>query len=1502
MSWPLSHEFNEAIQNPKVAFADPELRDGEPVVGAAGLPLPRSGNFADVYQVRGAGGRDWAVKCFTRPVAGLAERYARVSEALERANLPFNVGFKFLAEGIRVGGAWRPVVMMEWVEGLLLNQVAREAAGKPQTLGALGQMWAKLCRRLRKAGIAHADLQHGNVLMVPGNRAGAYGLKLIDYDGVWVPALANVPSGESGHPSFQHPARAATRTYSPDVDRFPHLVVAAALRGLAVGGAALWERYDNGDNLLFTEDDYKNPAESKLMRELWGLHDPAVQALVGRLAIACGQPIPQTPWLDRIAPEGEPVPLDEPTRLEAAAALGIALSVPVALPPEPGAEPIPELVPLPVPEEPPFTVVDEEYDYDDEDDENDDEHDHEYDPEPQKRTRSTFERPRTRGSKAHPKAKAGGGKVIVFAAIGAAAVVLVGALAAAVVLGGGRFKPDGTAQTPPKDAPPTAAEQGAPKAPHAGPQTDPEPEIPFTVPHSVPYPPAGGRYGLRLVWTTAEDLGGGLYPVCTLNSRLVAFPGVMGGDSRGAVLDAATGKRVAQSQARPAAGSFDRLQPLNDERFAVTAQHSLAPIPVVDARTGQTTELPYIPGPRRVTFEQVSPGAQYVALCVPPLAPDVGSFKLMRTSDERVLLDLPCPAVRAHFAADGTRVLLVERTGACRWFKLPSGRPDGQFDLPIATDKWQGGGLSAVSADGSVLVFSGSLHGHTGDAHILDGRTGRVRASIAQPHVTTHPSLSADGALLVVTSSSQGKTTVSVLRTDTAAVVAELEARPGATYCPAILPDGRGFVVRVHVPGERRSYAQRYDFAPAGALPPEATAGRERLKVDLNFQPQFARFSGDGQALTAHADKSKWFALIDARAGKVRIIPTTGDLRAYSFVPLARGRVGVFDEGTNVVRVLSAETGAQTDTINLPQFPAGYASSFRTIRPSPGGRFVAVGCLGGVRFNPETKRTDEIPGPVQVFDTRTGKTVVSTEWYGDVMHTGFAFSPDSSRVLVIDRRLRGRWYKLPSGEPDSEWVYGGGAGAPAGAAVSVARLSQDGRAVLCNGFAAGRPGAFTLDAATGALGTVFEGAYGIGELSADGTRARLAANKPGRHTSVVVNTSTGSEVGRVEIATGPDSAPNVELAPDGRALLHFDGSKRGPLVVYDLAGAADDPPAPAVGAGPKPRWTGTTQVTGQAVRLHADAESDLLLVAGSVGGLNAFKLRTGAAVKIDTGRAVAEFYDMTGGQVGVRPRTTMGELLILDAATGREIKKVPVPALPPESGSPRPTPALSPTGTHVAITHANLNAPGPMRVIDLATGKPVVQLDWAGGTAHFTADGRRVLLAERTGRCRWYKLPSGAADGEWAGPPDADSTRYQVTSISADGALVGFTVRSGSSGPNRGPVVLDGRTGKPVHRFGADYRLTSPVQLSADGRRAAVARRRDSVDVIDLRTGAVLVRAPIQAQTSAAPFALSRDGAVLVTVPEARAVHVFEVDASKPPAPAANENNSLGKAASPGPP
>src|SRR5262249_44610721 len=152
-------------------------------------------------------GKKWALKCFTRQVAGLRERYSEISTYLRQANLPFMVDFVYLEQGINIKGRWYPALKMDWVEGLTLNEFVKEHADQPQHLELLCQIWARLARRLREAKMAHCDLQHGNVLLVPGSTAKSLAVKLIDYDGMFVPALAQSTSGEVGHPAYQHPQR-----------------------------------------------------------------------------------------------------------------------------------------------------------------------------------------------------------------------------------------------------------------------------------------------------------------------------------------------------------------------------------------------------------------------------------------------------------------------------------------------------------------------------------------------------------------------------------------------------------------------------------------------------------------------------------------------------------------------------------------------------------------------------------------------------------------------------------------------------------------------------------------------------------------------------------------------------------------------------------------------------------------------------------------------------------------------------------------------------------------------------------------------------------------------------------------------------------------------------------------------------------------------------------------------------------------------------------------------
>lgn len=310
-NWPEASQFNEAVQNLATSLVDRELRAGEPELGPLGMPMPYAGNFADVYKVHcPATGNTWAVKFFKREVRDLRERYRAISEHLAAAQLPFMVDFHYQEEGVRIGREKYPLVKMRWVEGLTLNRFVAQSLAQPKLLDQLYVLWIKLAARLRSAGIAHADLQHGNVVLVQGDQ-GRLLLKLIDYDGMFVPALAGQQSGELGHANFQHPQRDTTRAYDAALDRFSHLAICTALRCLSIGGMPLWERFNNEENLLFTARDFRDPANSTLFRELWTLRNPEARSLAGQLALATQRSLEATPLLDELVRDGQVRPLTD---------------------------------------------------------------------------------------------------------------------------------------------------------------------------------------------------------------------------------------------------------------------------------------------------------------------------------------------------------------------------------------------------------------------------------------------------------------------------------------------------------------------------------------------------------------------------------------------------------------------------------------------------------------------------------------------------------------------------------------------------------------------------------------------------------------------------------------------------------------------------------------------------------------------------------------------------------------------------------------------------------------------------------------------------------------------------------------------------------------------------------------------------------------------------------------------------------------------------------------
>ena len=246
-----------------------------------------------------------------RPPPG-SSAYREIAKKLEAAKLPFVVDFNYLEPGIRVRGGWFPVLKMRWVEGLTLNEFFQQeltARDRTYDLRKLPGMWVKLGHMLHKKEVVHADLQHGNVLLVPRER-GVLDLRLVDYDGMHTPELADTPSGELGHLNYQHPQRFREKILNGAVDRFSHLVIYSGIRCLAGGQAELWQRFNNDENLIFQESDFLRPAESQAFQTLWRHEDADARTMVGRLILACGRPLADAPLLDELVTDGRVRPLE----------------------------------------------------------------------------------------------------------------------------------------------------------------------------------------------------------------------------------------------------------------------------------------------------------------------------------------------------------------------------------------------------------------------------------------------------------------------------------------------------------------------------------------------------------------------------------------------------------------------------------------------------------------------------------------------------------------------------------------------------------------------------------------------------------------------------------------------------------------------------------------------------------------------------------------------------------------------------------------------------------------------------------------------------------------------------------------------------------------------------------------------------------------------------------------------------------------------------------------
>jgi len=280
-AWPDLTEYHEAVQHPPKAFADPGLKGVTLELDRFGMPKPATGGNAVVYKANEPGGvlifkKTWAIRCFLRPISDHAERYEAISKHLRKVRLPYDVNFQFLKQGIRIRSDWFPIVKMQWAKGDLLHSHIEKHLAYPAALAVLRAKWAILVRHLEAAKVAHGDLQHGNIMVRGGS------IQLVDYDGMWVPALSGRDATEIGHRAYQHPERSG-QDYGQEIDRFSALVIYLSLAALE-RDATLWERFHTGDNLIFVREDFLQVGRSAIWQQLRRIGSREIDQLAAALA------------------------------------------------------------------------------------------------------------------------------------------------------------------------------------------------------------------------------------------------------------------------------------------------------------------------------------------------------------------------------------------------------------------------------------------------------------------------------------------------------------------------------------------------------------------------------------------------------------------------------------------------------------------------------------------------------------------------------------------------------------------------------------------------------------------------------------------------------------------------------------------------------------------------------------------------------------------------------------------------------------------------------------------------------------------------------------------------------------------------------------------------------------------------------------------------------------------------------------------------------------------
>lgn len=282
MNYPLISEYIEAIKTSEENFE--QLNQLRPVLDEDGEPVMTSGNFAVVFKMKNEQtGKLHAVKCFLKEQEGRAEAYRMIAEELEYVNSTFLTPIKYLDRELFVDSKNSdetefPVLLMDWVEGKTLDKYIREHIDDQYELSLLAYQFSRLAMWLMPQPFAHGDLKPDNILVKEDGT-----LVLVDYDGMYVPAMKGQKARELGSPDFRHPSR-TEEVFDDHIDDFSLASILLSLKAIALQPSLL-EEYGATDRLLFSEKDYRNLSESSALGALQPLMQDAELASLYSLYI-----------------------------------------------------------------------------------------------------------------------------------------------------------------------------------------------------------------------------------------------------------------------------------------------------------------------------------------------------------------------------------------------------------------------------------------------------------------------------------------------------------------------------------------------------------------------------------------------------------------------------------------------------------------------------------------------------------------------------------------------------------------------------------------------------------------------------------------------------------------------------------------------------------------------------------------------------------------------------------------------------------------------------------------------------------------------------------------------------------------------------------------------------------------------------------------------------------------------------------------------------------------